>query len=216
LQGDGTNHRIGSQLIPEASEGSQSGLREKKKVETRAALQETAVRLFKENGFATTSVDQIAAAANVSRSTFFRYFGSKEAVLFARLDTSGELLVELLEARPPSEGPIRAFEEALVELITQTDGDSRRGFSQMFEEVVQADSALGSKRLSVVQRWSNRIAESFAYRRTGARVPARDDELSAAICIAVAEQVGRWRQTLEVTLVEAIREGFATLRRVVT
>ena len=53
------------------------GLRERKKARTRAELQRHALRLFRDRGYAATTVDDIAAAADVSRSTFFRYFRAR-------------------------------------------------------------------------------------------------------------------------------------------
>jgi AcrR family transcriptional regulator len=60
---------------------SSTGLRERKKAKTRAAIQRHAWRLFQEQGYAATTVDQIAEAAEVSQSTFFRYFPTKEDVV---------------------------------------------------------------------------------------------------------------------------------------
>src|ERR1700760_280801 len=63
------------------------GLRERKKARTLADLQRHALRLFRDHGWAATTVDDIAAAAEVSRSTFFRYFPTKEdVVLFDDVD----------------------------------------------------------------------------------------------------------------------------------
>jgi AcrR family transcriptional regulator len=83
------------------------GLRERKKAKTRAAIQAEALRLFREQGYTTTTVEQIAAAAEVSESTFFRYFPTKEdVVLHDRFDP---LLIEAFHAQPAELGPIQAL-----------------------------------------------------------------------------------------------------------
>lgn len=83
------------------------GLRERKKERTRDAIREAAHDLFVEHGFAGTTVEDIAAAAEVSPRTFFRYFASKEEVLFASFDETLELLRDFLHSRPTGE-PIGA------------------------------------------------------------------------------------------------------------
>jgi AcrR family transcriptional regulator len=58
-----------------------AGLRERKKQKTKAAIQRAALRLFKRQGYEETTVEQIAAAADISESTFFNYFPTKEDVV---------------------------------------------------------------------------------------------------------------------------------------
>jgi AcrR family transcriptional regulator len=87
------------------------GLRERKKARTKAAIQQHAMRLFHERGYAATTVEQIAAAAEVSPSTFFRYFPTKEdVVLYDALDP---VLLEAFRAQPAELGPIQALRGAM-------------------------------------------------------------------------------------------------------
>lgn len=88
-----------------------TGLRERKKAKTRAAIQAHALRLFAKHGYDETTIDQIADAAEVSQSTFFRYFPTKEdVVLHDRFDP---LLLAALKREPPELGPITAMRGAM-------------------------------------------------------------------------------------------------------
>ncbi|HEX6451891.1 MAG TPA: TetR family transcriptional regulator [Trebonia sp.] len=87
-----------------------SGLRERKKARTRASLREHALRLFREQGYAATTVEQIAAAAEVSPSTFFRYFPTKEDVVLQ--DDMDTRMLEALDRQPPEMHPIAAIRAA--------------------------------------------------------------------------------------------------------
>ena len=87
------------------------GLRDRKKIQTREAIRREAMRLVEVNGYANTTVEQIAEAAEVSPSTFFRYFRSKEMVLMANdLDL---VTVEALGRQPAEMPSLQAFRRAL-------------------------------------------------------------------------------------------------------
>ncbi|GAA3954277.1 acyl-CoA-like ligand-binding transcription factor [Actinoplanes auranticolor] len=94
-----------------------AGLRERKKARTKAAIREHAMRLFQEQGYAATTVDQIAAAADVSPSTFFRYFPTKEDVVLT--DDYDPLMVAALRAQPAGLSPIEAIRRSVRELFGQ-------------------------------------------------------------------------------------------------
>lgn len=87
------------------------GLRERKKARTRAAIQRHALRLFQEQGFDQTTVNQIAEAAEISPSTFFRYFPTKEDVLL--YDALDPIAFPLLHEQPAELGPIQALRSTL-------------------------------------------------------------------------------------------------------
>lgn len=83
------------------------GLRERKKARTRRQIQETALRLIVAHGYDATTVERIAEESEVSVSTFFRYFPTKEDVVFQ--DDYDPILLARLEAEDPAEGPVQAF-----------------------------------------------------------------------------------------------------------
>jgi AcrR family transcriptional regulator len=91
------------------------GLRERKKARTRTAIRTEALRLFRERGYAATTIEQISAAADVSPATFFRYYPTKEDVVLQ--DDLELLLPEVVEAQPPSLGPIAAVRAAVCQAI---------------------------------------------------------------------------------------------------
>ncbi|MDH6574886.1 TetR family transcriptional regulator [Kitasatospora sp. MAP5-34] len=90
------------------------GLRERKKRRTRDALVEAAHQLFLEQGYARTTVDEIAAAVDVSQRTFFRYFANKDEVALAILADAEDHFVANLRERPADENPLRALRRAIV------------------------------------------------------------------------------------------------------
>jgi AcrR family transcriptional regulator len=97
------------------------GLRERKKARTRAAIRQQALRLFGDQGFDATTVEQVAAAAEVSPSTFFRYYPAKEDVLTG--DGVGALAVEAFAAQPPGLGPAAAVRAALASALASLTGE---------------------------------------------------------------------------------------------
>ena len=105
--------------IPGTGQDRPDGLRERKKAKTRAAIRDHALRLFRENGYQRTTVEKIAEAAEVSVSTFFRYFPTKEdLVLQDGMDTR---MVEAFERQPTGLGVIAAIRGAIREAIASYD-----------------------------------------------------------------------------------------------
>ena len=103
----------------EAPAAPRPGLRERKKARTRAAIREHALRLFREQGYAATTVDQIAEAADVSPSTFFRYFPTKEDVVLQ--DELDVLAIGAFEEQPVGLSPVAAFRAAARQAFAALD-----------------------------------------------------------------------------------------------
>ncbi|WP_084264990.1 acyl-CoA-like ligand-binding transcription factor [Actinomadura macra] len=92
-------------------------LRERKKLRTRRAIQDQALRLFEEQGYDETTVEQIAAAAEISPSTFFRYFPTKEDVVVT--DEYDPIMAELFREQPADLSPIEALRATMREILPQ-------------------------------------------------------------------------------------------------
>lgn len=86
-------------------------LRERKKLKTRASIQKEAMRLFLEKGYEATTIEEIAAAVEISPSTFFNYFPSKEDVVFQ--DELDPLILAAFDAQPPELSPVAALRNAM-------------------------------------------------------------------------------------------------------
>jgi AcrR family transcriptional regulator len=93
------------------------GLRERKKIKTRALIQEEALRLFLEKGFEATTVEEIAEAAEISPGTFFNYFPTKEDVVFQ--DDLDPVLLEAIEVEPAGLGPVAVLRDAIHKVYSR-------------------------------------------------------------------------------------------------
>ena len=123
----------------------QLGLRERRRMRTMATIQEAAFRLFAEQGYDATTVEQIAAAAEVSPATFFRYFPAKEDLVGT--DEYDPMLLDTLVARPAEEDPLTALRATLRTLMPLVEGENREAVLNRFRLMV------GSNRLGA-QLWT--------------------------------------------------------------
>jgi AcrR family transcriptional regulator len=122
------------------------GLRERKKQEAQAELERVALALFAKRGFDAVTVDEIAAAADVSRRTFFRYFPTKEDVFFSRRRAQMDELARLLAAPEAGE---TAFQTVRRALLLLADGE---------QAILSGAPALVARDLE----WDRRAERAFA------------------------------------------------------
>ncbi|KAB8185193.1 TetR family transcriptional regulator [Nonomuraea phyllanthi] len=139
------------------------GLRERKKVRTRRALVEAAIRLFDEKGYERTTVDEIAAAAEVSPRTFFTYFGSKEDVLFLQAEDRLDQLVEAVAGRGPCE-PLGELLLRLYDLLVQgvdDDDELDIALSTARARLLLSEPALRARGMTLMFNQQPRVAEAL-------------------------------------------------------
>ncbi|WP_245687367.1 TetR family transcriptional regulator [Streptacidiphilus griseoplanus] len=98
-----------------------AGLRQRKKKRTRDDLVRAAHELFLLQGFGPTTVDEIAAAVDVSQRTFFRYFANKEEVALAVMGDAEDHFIQCLRDRPAEENPLQAMRAAIRETWQSLD-----------------------------------------------------------------------------------------------
>ena len=147
--------------MSEAPPGERPGLRERKKARTRAAIREHALRLFREQGYYATTIEQIADAAEVSPATFFRYFPTKEDVVLQ--DDFDVISPEVLAALPPELGPIAAFRAASIATLTTLSEDDRARFRETTELTMQIPE-IRARAIDEFVRTINQVAEAVALR----------------------------------------------------
>lgn len=158
-----------------------AGLRERKKERTRQAIAEVALDLFESRGFDQTTVDDIAAAADVSPRTFFRYFASKDEAVFERADDVQRAFSTMLASRPTDEPLLVSLREIGKALLADEMVDAVR--LRRVLTLVAAEPALRSRYnglLDVIER------ELAAWAADRLRVPVNDlrPRLIAAIVLA--------------------------------
>jgi AcrR family transcriptional regulator len=159
------------------------GRRERKKRQTREALEATAWRLFQRKGFDETTIEDITDAVDVSTRTFFRYFDSKEAVLFGDWRANLESITRLIDSRPPEEQPIIALYESARQFTELMKPNEPRLL--MRNELARNSRKIGDYERNVINPEFERVVAEALARRMG--VEASTDPKPALIAaVAVA------------------------------
>lgn len=179
--------------------------RERKKARTRHRLQEHALRLFLDNGYEATTVEQISAAAGVSHMTFFRYFPTKEDVVAG--DDYDPMLVALIAGRPHSEHPIRRIHAAVREGLARIYVSDRQALLARTRLLLQT-------RALRARLWENQYATQQLLERAlaGDEPTLRIRVLASAALAALTTALQTWvRVDGSVELPELIDEAFQVL-----
>jgi AcrR family transcriptional regulator len=136
-------------------------LRERKKLKTRASIQKEAMRLFLENGYEATTIEEIAAAVEISPSTFFNYFPSKEEVVLE--DELDPLILAAFDAQPPEVGPVAALRKAMRIVLTDLTPEQDAVLRQRIR-LMSSEPELRATMLNQFAGLVDQIAELLATR----------------------------------------------------
>jgi AcrR family transcriptional regulator len=145
---------------------SSTGLRERKKLRTRAAIQKEAMRLFLERGFEETTIEDIAAAVDISPSTFFNYFPSKEEVVFE--DELDPLVLTAFDALPDETHPVRRLRMAMRAVfghLTPEQDRMMRQRMQLLATTPELRGAMLSQFASIVDQIAHLLAPRVGKKR---------------------------------------------------
>lgn len=179
--------------------------RERKKLETRHALERAALRLFAERGYEQTTVEDIAEAADVAVRTFFRYFSSKQDVLFGEVVT--DRVVRLgteLAARPRDEDPLDSI-RAVMDLLDFNGPDEEEQILARME-LMRRQPSFVSRYLEIMDEMRSLVVD-FVAERTGLD-PSRDlfPLLVGGACVA------SWDSSLKLWVASGATTSLAKLR----
>jgi AcrR family transcriptional regulator len=160
------------------------GLRERKKARTREALQEAAMERFSRQGFDGTTVEEIAEACEVSPRTFFRYFPTKEDVLFADAEARRERLLAVIAERPVDEPAFGALRAAMRTLAAdyRDDRDSLVARSK----IVAASPHLQVYKAEHQHGWEAGVVDVLERRALAQRATVTHDELQLVTAVTTA------------------------------
>jgi AcrR family transcriptional regulator len=178
----------------------QTGLRERKKEQTRQLIATTARRLFSERGFDGVTVAEIARAADVAEKTVFNYFPTKEDLFYSRLEAFEEELLEAIRGRAPGESVIAAFRTFIMRQrgVFDLGGDEASEQLRTITRVITGSPALLAREREVLGRYTEALAALIA-EETGSDAGAVEPRVVAAALIGIHRSLIDYvrRRTLE-------------------
>lgn len=191
--------------------GPRTSTRDIARAAVRSELAQVAFDLIRRRGFEKVTVNDLAAAAGVSRSTFLRYFGTKEDAVLGAVDAQGELLADALRARPADEDDWTALRRALDMLTEPYRQDPAEALATT--RLIMGTPALCARQLEKQSGWRPVLARALAERTDPPRpmTVALSVKAAAALdCLNIA--LDHWTASDgRLDLVALLDEAFAAL-----
>ncbi len=166
-------------------------LRKKHVDRTRQAMIEAAFGLFREHGFSATTVEQIAERADVAPRTFFRYFPTKESVLFHDSEAKVQRIREQMTSRLQTESPAQSMVAVLRSMIDDLgrDPDGAQLICRLSED---DQGLLSSRRRMMIEQFSAAIVEVVSERTGLAASDVGLQAMAAAVIACGATAIQAW------------------------
>src|SRR5580700_6083423 len=187
------------------------GRRERKRLETLRRIAETGLKLFIAHGYEGTTLEAIAAAAGISRRTFFYYFKSKEDILLAARDSGfRQALRPAMLDEPPDQAPIDAVQKCLIKLASRYETKQ----SIVFDRLMQSTEALRARKEAVFVETEQILLEAMCELWPS---PGRRDGLRLVAMVAMGTlrlALDKWKQNDAAhPLAYYLRQGFTLLAK---
>ncbi|MEY2478346.1 MAG: hypothetical protein QOG87_3661 [Actinomycetota bacterium] len=168
-------------------------LRDDTRRNTRRRIESTALDLFLTRGYAGTTVEEIAKASSLSVRTLYRYFPSKDALLFDGFQPALVEVIDALQHRDRSLPPLQSWREALAGAA-----DVMESVSAVLKHIWQLaaeDSSLQDLSLKEIQRWRNAFAMEIAEQAGRPIYDRQVQVLSVALHGVISAGTAQWRGT---------------------
>ncbi|GAA3513257.1 TetR family transcriptional regulator [Aeromicrobium panaciterrae] len=187
------------------------GLRERKKVKTRLAIKAEAFQLFQKHGYEATTVEQIAEATEISPSTFFRYFPTKESVLIENQYPIE--IVERFDQQPEKLGLVDAMHAAVTEIFAELPSDELAALRKR-NQLIMSTPDLRAAYMEHLFGLMTMIASKAARRSNGS-----EDSLEIRTFAWVMQGVltaasTQWTENSDITIIEAFDRAFAVIAEI--
>jgi AcrR family transcriptional regulator len=158
-----------------------TGLRERKKEQTRRAISNAAHRLFLERGFEAVTVADVAREADVSEGTVFNYFPTKEDLFYGRMETFEAELIAAVRDRGPGRSVLAAFRDFVLEGGRGLSAPERADVIMQAARLIGDSPALQAREREIVAQSTNELAAVLAEASHGAEADVEAKAVAAAL-----------------------------------
>lgn len=184
-------------------------LQSRKRQLVRDAIYDAAIDLFAKHGFDETTVEEVAAAAGISRRSFFRYFESKDDLLALNTVHCGEILCQTLASCPPSLSLLEVVRETVLAGVRFTEAQKH---TRQIIQIAQRSTSARQAHLSRLMEVQDNVAIAFAARiKSKSRYSVKPILLSGMTLLLMNAATTSWFMGEYKDIAAAARHGFLSL-----